>query len=187
MKFLFPVQADFLERADLSAKLLEIFQKEMPDEELLKQQKTMVAFGLLPPDLDLKKTMLDLLTEQIAGFYDPDTKRLYLIREGGPEEKRLWWEKLLGTGNSFDPDEQKTILIHEMSHALMDQHHDLLSMMSSVDAGSFDEAHLEVSLDGDLRECSGAPSQLQRVDLGTGLHARKRRALVGVRHGLPAR
>ncbi len=125
------VEAEYLNREALREKILEEFRKEMPDELLQAQEKALVCFGFVESDFHLKEVLLEILTSEIAGFYDPDTKRLYLIREGDPAAKRRWWEKLLGSG--FDPEEQKMVLVHEMSHALMDQYHDLLSLHRSVE------------------------------------------------------
>ena len=46
--------------------------------------------------------MISLLTEQVAGFYDDKTKTVNLLD----------W---------IDPDEQKPVLAHELTHALQDQ------------------------------------------------------------------
>jgi len=156
--FIYPVEAAFLDREGLRAKLLEEFKKEMPDEKLLAMQKAMAAFGFFSPKLDLKRTLLDVLTEEIGGFYDPDTKRLYLIQEGKPEGERRWWEKLLGTGTGFDPEEQKMVLVHEMSHALMDQHHDLFSMHRSVEADDDASLALSALIEGEATVCMLLPS-----------------------------
>ncbi len=127
--FLYPVEAAFLDHAGLRRKVLDEVQKELPDEKLLAQQRTMAAFGFVPGDFDLKSTLIDLYSSEIAGFYDPDTKKLYLIRET-KEKERSWLERLLDSGSA---EEAKVTLIHEMSHALMDQHHDLLSLQRSVE------------------------------------------------------
>ncbi len=128
--FLYPVEAAYLDQAGLRDKILDEFQKELPDEKLLAQQKTLAAFGFVPADFDLKATLIELYSSEIAGFYDPDTKKLYLIRET-KEKERSWLERLLDSGGSAE--EQKVTLIHEMSHALMDQHHDLYSLHRSVE------------------------------------------------------
>ena len=59
--------------------------------------------GLIPDSLDLIKEDEDMLTEQIAGFYDPKTKVLYWI-----------------TGES--PEVLKEVIPHELVHALQDQY-----------------------------------------------------------------
>ena len=59
-------------------------------------------FGLLDRDFHLRPFLLSLLTEQIAGFYDNKTKTVNLLD----------W---------IQPDEQKPVLAHELTHALQDQ------------------------------------------------------------------
>jgi hypothetical protein len=126
--FLYPVAAQYLDRAGLREQLVEEFRKEMPDEKIIAQQKALIAFGLLRPKTDLKASLFQLLTEEIAGFYDPDAKSLRMIQEK-KEEKKGIVGLLLGTGPNLN--ELKTALVHELSHALMDQHHDLLSLQRS--------------------------------------------------------
>lgn len=58
-------------------------------------------FGLLDRDFNLKPFLLSLLTEQIAGFYDPKTRTVNLLD----------WVK---------PDEQRPVMAHELTHALQD-------------------------------------------------------------------
>lgn len=63
-------------------------------------------FGLLDRDFELKPFLVALLKEQIEGFYDSKTKTVNILD----------W---------VDPDEQKPVLAHELTHALQDQHSDL--------------------------------------------------------------
>jgi hypothetical protein len=65
--------------------------------------------GLIPDSLDLRKESENLLTEQIAGFYDPKTKVLYVI-----------------DGESDDMLDQ--VVPHELVHALQDQYINLDSI-----------------------------------------------------------
>jgi len=60
-------------------------------------------FGLLDRDFQLKPFLIQLLREQIAGYYDDKTKTVNLLD----------W---------IPPDEQKPVLAHELTHALQDQH-----------------------------------------------------------------
>ncbi|MGA2904418.1 MAG: hypothetical protein ABSD98_11340, partial [Candidatus Korobacteraceae bacterium] len=59
-------------------------------------------FGLLPRDYDLHAEFLRLMAEQVAAYYDPETKSVNLLD----------W---------VQPDAQKPILAHELTHALQDQ------------------------------------------------------------------
>jgi hypothetical protein len=63
-------------------------------------------FGLLPRDFELRPFLLGLLKEQVAGFYDAKTKTVFLLD----------W---------VDPDAQKPVLAHELTHALQDQSYNL--------------------------------------------------------------
>jgi hypothetical protein len=68
--------------------------------------KTLKKLGLLPKEFKLRDYMISLLTEQVAGFYDPKTEFFYLAS----------WIPLT---------EQKTVIAHELTHALQDQHFNL--------------------------------------------------------------
>lgn len=42
-------------------------------------------FGMIPDTMDLRAFLLDLLTEQVAGYYDPETRVLYVVKGGSPD------------------------------------------------------------------------------------------------------
>ncbi len=69
-------------------------------------QKALETFGLIPRGFDLQKFVVDLLTEQVAGLYDPKSKEFYIAD----------WIALA---------EQRMVMSHELVHALQDQHFDL--------------------------------------------------------------
>jgi hypothetical protein len=85
--------------------------EELPADELEGVRATYVTLGLLPPELDLQKLLLDLYTEQVVGYYDPTTKKLFVVR--GADRELL-----------------RPTLIHELVHALQDQHTNLDSLIS---------------------------------------------------------
>ena len=62
--------------------------------------------GLAPPDFQYRPLMIRLLTEQVAGYYEPKTQQFHLAD----------W---------IDIDGQKPIMAHELTHALQDQHFNL--------------------------------------------------------------
>ena len=63
-------------------------------------------FGLLPRDFNLHGFLIELLQEQVAGYYDVKSKSMYLLD----------W---------LSADSQKPVLAHELTHALQDQNFDL--------------------------------------------------------------
>ena len=77
-----------------------------PDE--LKHEETaMKIFGFVPDDFDLRAATVDLMAEQAAAVYDHKTKRMIIVQGAAPDEM------------------QEAVLVHELSHALADQHFDM--------------------------------------------------------------
>ena len=72
------------------------------DTERYADEKTLEAFGLIPKGFPLDSFMLDVLTDQVAGLYDPKAKEFYIAD----------W---------IPADEQRTVMSHELTHALEDQ------------------------------------------------------------------
>jgi hypothetical protein len=64
--------------------------------------KSLEAFGLIPRGFPLDSFMVDVLTDQIAGLYDPKGKEFYIAD----------W---------IPADQQKDVMAHELTHALEDQ------------------------------------------------------------------
>ena len=66
------------------------------------ERKTLVAWGLIPTDYDLRTLFLDLMQEQISAYYDPRAK-------------------VMVVGDWLPPEQQRAALIHELVHALQDR------------------------------------------------------------------
>ncbi len=101
-------------RAQVRKRLLEMVAQEYAPEDLAAEELALKRLGMLDPDVDYKKLVIDLLTDQIAGFYDPKEKRLYLAG----------WQQINLPGTAQDP-----VMAHEIDHALQDQHFDLEKLM----------------------------------------------------------
>jgi hypothetical protein len=77
--------------------------KDDKDAQRLEQSRLVLEkFGLLPPGYDLHSEFLRLLGEQVAAYYDAKAKSVNLLD----------W---------VQPDIQKPVLAHELTHALQDQ------------------------------------------------------------------
>jgi hypothetical protein len=78
-----------------------------------------------------------LYAEEVAGFYDPKRKQIFLIKESDKPQQRTQSPnliaRLLGAKSGFDKDEQKSTLSHEMTHALADQHFDLVKLTEQAE------------------------------------------------------
>lgn len=95
--------------AEVRAFLERQFAEEATQRDLDGQVAAYKLFGLLADTVDARRLLLDLLTEQIIGFYDPDTEVLYVV-ESAPEQLR------------------QTTIEHELIHALQDQYVSLDSL-----------------------------------------------------------
>ena len=152
------VKGNVTTRAQLKDMLVKMVDDEIPPEEMRGDELALKALGLIPQEMDLKKTMLAMLTEEIAGFYDPRTDSMHLISEAGaagkePKKDRKkpgLFDRLLGGGNKgFNKEENKGVLAHEMTHALADQHYDLEAMQEAVKDDSDREIALMALVEGE--------------------------------------
>lgn len=84
---------------------------DLPPEELHGITLAYRLFGLIPDTLDLRALLLALYTEQVVGYYDPDSSTLYVVE---------------GT----DPDQAHLVLAHELVHALQGQYVHLDSLLT---------------------------------------------------------
>ena len=96
------VKRRLVSREEVKAYLIKNFDEDESSKRLQRSEIVLKKFGLLSQDFDLRPFLLQLLTEQIAGFYDDKTRTVNLL-------------------NWVDPDEQKPVMAHELTHALQDQ------------------------------------------------------------------
>jgi hypothetical protein len=127
------VPPNIYSREELGKEMHRMMEEEYTAEELELLDGSYKAFGLVPASMDCKQVVTQLLTEEVAGFYDPDSKRMVLIVEEGSAEDPGWLGRLLGAKPTFDKDEQKTTLAHELTHALQDQLYDLNAMQLGIE------------------------------------------------------
>ena len=124
------VKRTLISRDEVNKFLRQKFDEDESTKRLERSEIVLKKFGLLDRDFHLRPFLISLLTEQIAGFYDDKTKTVNLLD----------W---------IEPDEQKGVLAHELTHALQDQKVDL-SKWSDVEAkgtaktASEDSEHLQV-------------------------------------------
>ena len=97
-----PVRRDVQTRADLRGRLVELLEAEYSPAELAAMQGIMDALRLLPPGTDYIELTLQLLNEQIAGFYDDNEGVFYIL-------------------DDMDPEMQGAVMAHELFHAIQDQ------------------------------------------------------------------
>ena len=96
------VKRKLISRDEISKYLTKKFDEDESARRMERSELVLKKFGLLDRDFRLRPFLLSLLTEQIAGFYDNKTKTVNMLD----------W---------IEPDEQKPVLAHELTHALQDQ------------------------------------------------------------------
>lgn len=101
-----PVVGAVLDRGELLAKLKAHVLKEVPHEAIVREGDAMKLAGVVPKDIDYEAIMFRLLEEQLAGFYAPE-------------------EETMSLAGDLDEDMADATLLHELIHALQDQHFDL--------------------------------------------------------------
>ncbi len=110
-----PVPYGRISKKQLRQFLSKRIKKSLKPEEIYADELALKMFGLVPADFDLRKSTIDLLTEQAAAFYDYEAKKLFLLDD-----------------SSFTS--ETTTLAHELSHALADQHFNLGKFMEDTPA-----------------------------------------------------
>ena len=105
-----PTRSSLRDRAELREFLVGKLQEDFPAEREEGISAVYRLLGLIPDTLNLRALLLDLYTEQVAGFYDPATRTLYAMRGADPAQLRL-------------------VLAHELVHALQDQYLPLDSLL----------------------------------------------------------
>ena len=101
-----PLKKSIRNREDIHAYILRQMDDEKDAKERYASARSAEAFGLIPKGFNLDNFLVDLLTEQIAGLYDPKAHEFYIAD----------W---------IPADEQRMVMAHELTHALEDQHFDI--------------------------------------------------------------
>src|SRR5579862_1359140 len=103
----------------------EDFKKNFAQEEL-----SLKKFGFLPRDFNLQEFLVKSTGQQIAAYYDDETKTISML-------------------NWVPPDRQEPILAHELTHALQDQNYDLAKWMKPVAKPAGKQVNANAPVDGD--------------------------------------
>ena len=96
-----PVKRKLLTRDQVQRELRSKMNDDEGAKRLERSELVLKKFGLLDRDFALKPFLLNLLTEQVAAYYEPKTRTVNMLD----------WVK---------PDEQRSVLAHELTHAVQD-------------------------------------------------------------------
>jgi hypothetical protein len=101
-----PVKSGTQSRADIQRFLIKNMDEDSTPAEMHASEVALKKLGLIPQDFQFRPFIIGLLTEQVAGYYDPKQREFFLAD----------W---------IDLDGQKPVMAHELTHALQDQHFNL--------------------------------------------------------------
>src|SRR5580765_846053 len=101
-----PVPSSTQSRAEIARAVVKNLDEDTSAADMHAAEVTLKKLGLAPPDFQYRALMIRLLTEQVAGYYEPKTRQFHLAD----------W---------IDVEGQKPVMSHELTHALQDQHFDL--------------------------------------------------------------
>ena len=123
-------QLDFLEQPsiavvsdeELAQRVREQLEEDLED--LPADEALYVLLGLIDEDLELQQLYSDLYSEQVAGYYDGETDEL-----------------VVPAADEGFTSVQRATLVHELTHALTDQHHEFHERyVEMLDEDRYDEA-----------------------------------------------
>jgi len=167
-----PVRLERRSRAHLVQYLESKLDEELPEEQARATVDSYALFGLVPSDLDLRALLLGLYTEQVAGFYEPDSTALFVM----DDQPRAALQALL---------------VHELVHAIQDQATDLDALTDpgqgndrAIAAQAAIEGHATlVMLEFMTEQMAGVPVDLSEIP---DFSAQMRPALEAMRGQFPA-
>jgi len=116
LPLLAPVRVERRSRGELLGYVQDRLDQDLPEEMARLTSRAYGLLGLIPMDLDLRGLLQAVYGEQVAGFYDPASSTLFVLDDQSRE--------------SLEP-----LLLHELVHAIQDQHYDL-EALTAVDQGN---------------------------------------------------
>jgi hypothetical protein len=145
------VKRDVTKRENLKALLLKEIEEDMTPAEFRANELAFKVFGMVPRDYNLKEALVQVYSEEVAAFYDPKTKTMHLIEEPKAQAKQPagLLERLFGKKPGFDKDENKTVIAHELTHALADQHYDIDALQKAVKKDDDRSLALDALIEGE--------------------------------------
>jgi hypothetical protein len=129
LKLVTPLKKTLRSREEIRAYVVRQMNEDKNPGERYAGQRSAEAFGLIPKGFDLDSFMVDLLTEQIAGLYDPKAHEFYIAD----------WIPLA---------DQRMVMAHELTHALEDQHFQIEDWVKAARPNDDAELAREAVLEG---------------------------------------
>ena len=144
LKLRTPLKKSLRSREEIRSYVIKEMNEDKNPTERYAGARSAEAFGLLPKGFDLDTFMVNVLTEQVEGLYDPKTQEFYIAD----------WSPL---------SEQRMVMAHELTHALEDQHFQIEAWLKAARPNEDAELARDAVLEG-----SAMASMIDYLMLGTG-------------------
>ena len=144
LKLLTPLKKSLRSREEIRAYVIKQMNEEKNPAERYADARTAEALGLLPKGFDLDAFMVNVLTEQVEGLYDPKTQEFYIAD----------WSPI---------SDQRMVMAHELTHALEDQHFHIEAWSRAARPNEDAELARDAVLEG-----SAMAAMVDYLMLGTG-------------------
>ncbi len=134
-----PLNLKVISRDELARRVVEVNARDLEPGRVAAMEATLKLLGLLPADTNYRQLIDDVLAGAVAGFYDPETRELFV-----------------GADEELDGSVKATI-VHEMLHALTDQHFNYGPRLDALDKADKAEESFAFSalLEGDAKLTEG--------------------------------
>jgi hypothetical protein len=123
LELLQPLDIEIQDREQLQEWLNDSLESYPADEQAL-DERALVILGFIEPGTNIANLQSDILGEQVAGYYDPETAAMVVVRSDDAE--------------NLSANDELTFA-HEVVHALQDQHFDLRSVQGDLEELTDDE------------------------------------------------
>jgi len=144
LKQLAPLKKSLRSREEIRAYVVKQMNEEKDAAARYADARSAEAFGLLPKGFDLDAFMVNVLTEQVEGLYDPKTQEFYIAD----------WSPV---------SDQRMVMAHELTHALEDQHFHIEAWSRAARPNDDAELARDAVLEG-----SAMAAMVDYLMLGTG-------------------
>lgn len=133
LEFLEPPTVVVVSSEELAQRVVELIEEDLDPTDTLVAQRLYELLGLLDGTVDLQQAYVDLYAEAVGGFYDDDTGEMVVA------------------GDATLSPLARTIVVHELIHALTDQHFGFGDVLDElVEEDRFHEAAaLKALVEGD--------------------------------------
>lgn len=163
------VRGAVIDRSEMLDRLRRQLREEVPEAVVAAQSELLFALGTVPADFEYERSLLEMMEDQLAGFYEPDEGAMFLMSDLGGAERAA-------------------TLAHELVHALQDQHFGLGGRLDYRDDANDEQSALHTMAEGEatsvMLEVVQGRSALETSDAALALMMRGGVAL-GSGEGVP--